>query len=67
MSDSTKISNLKTIQPIHDVVNKLLLSDTTINNEEKQFLLSLAIILIEQYQKDENYKTAFELAYFIIL
>lgn len=67
MSDSIKISNLKTIQPIHNVVNKLLLSDPTINNEEKQFLLSLAIILIEQYQKDENYKTAFELAYFIIL
>lgn len=67
MSDTIKICNLKTIQPIHDVVCKLLLSDTTINNEEKQFLLSLAIILIDQYQKDTNYKTSFELAYFIIL
>lgn len=67
MSIHTKISNLKNIQPIHDVVNKLLLSDTAITNREKQFLLTLAIILINQYQKDENYKTAFELAYFIVL
>ena len=67
MSDTIKIYNLKTIQAIHDVVGKLFLSDTTINNEEKQFLLSLAIILMEQYQKDSNYKTALELAYFIIL
>lgn len=66
MSDSRKIANLKSIPSIQQVINKLFLS-RGLNNEEKQFVLSLAIILIEQYQKDKNYKTAFELAYFIIL
>ena len=66
MSDSRKIANLKSIPSIQQVINKLFLS-RDLNNEEKQFVLSLAIILIEQYQKDKNYKTAFELAYFIIL
>ena len=66
MNDSRKIANLKSIPSIQRVINKLFLS-WGLNNEEKQFVLSLAIILIEQYQKDKNYKTAFELAYFIIL
>lgn len=67
MSDSIKISNLKTIQTLHDTIKKLFLSDATIQNSEKQFLLSIAVILIEKYQDDTNYKTALEFAYFIIL
>lgn len=66
MSDFRKISNLKTITPIRDVVNKLLLSKH-LENSEKQFLLSLAILLIKQYHNNSNYKTAFEFAYFIVL
>lgn len=66
MSEATKISNLKTISSIQNVINKLFLSQH-LDNAEKQFVLSLAIVLIKQYQKDKSYKTSFELAYFIIL
>ena len=64
MSKATKISNLKTISSIQNVINKLFLSQH-LDNAEKQFVLSLAIVLIKQYQKDKSYKTSFELAYFI--
>lgn len=66
MSEAIKISNLKNIKSIYDVVNKLLLFQP-LNNEEKQFILSVAIILIKKYEEDNSYKTAFEFAYFIIL
>lgn len=67
MSDTQQIANLKKSEPINDIVKRLFLSDNTFNNEEKQFLLSVAILLFEQYQKDNSYKTALEFAYFIIL
>ena len=66
MSEATKISNLKSISSIQNVINKLFLSQH-LDNAEKQFVLSLAIVLIKQYQKDKSYKISFELAYFIIL
>lgn len=67
MSDSRKISNLKSIKPVQTVLKKLFLSDGIIDEEEKQFLLTVAIVLLNQYQTDTSYKTAFELAYFIVL
>lgn len=67
MSDSRKISNLKSIEPVQTVLKKLFLSDVAIDEEEKQFLLTIAIVLLNQYQTDTSYKTAFELAYFIVL
>ncbi|MBQ8473328.1 MAG: DEAD/DEAH box helicase [Alphaproteobacteria bacterium] len=67
MSDSRKISNLKSIKPVRAVLKKLFLSDDTIDEEEKQFLLTVAIVLLNQYQADTSHKTAFELAYFIVL
>lgn len=67
MSEYQKIANLKSIQPIHDSVKKLFVSDNQLMNKEKQFLLSIAILLFMNYQKDNSYKTSFEFAYFIIL
>lgn len=67
MSDSRKISNLKSIKPVRAVLKKLFLSDDTIDEEEKQFLLTVAIVLLNQYQADTSHTTAFELAYFIVL
>ena len=59
MSEATKISNLKTISSIQNVINKLFLSQQ-LDNAEKQFVLSLAIVLIKQYQKDKSNKTSYE-------
>lgn len=67
MSEAVQIANLRDFPPINNIIKRLFLSDTTLNNEEKQFLLSIAILLFEQYQKDNSYKTALEFAYFIIL
>jgi len=67
MTDLRKITNLKGISPFNNLLKRLLLSDVTINAKEKQFLLSVAILLLKKFQKNQEYKTSFELAYCIIL
>lgn len=67
MKDQIRVANLKKVVIFDSLVKRLFLSDTTLTGKEKQFLLSVAILLLRKYQKNTEYQTCFEFAYCIIL
>ena len=67
MKDKTRVANLKKVEVFDSLVKRLFLGDPTLNGKEKQFLLSVAILLLRKYQKNTEYQTCFEFAYCIIL
>lgn len=68
MRDQTKVANLnKRIDSLSEVIERLFVSDRTLEAKDKQFLLSIAILLLRKFQKDPEYQTCFEFAYCIIL
>jgi hypothetical protein len=60
---------LKSIGKIPEVKNaiKNLFTDTKLDESEKSFLLSIAILFINQYQTDRRYSSYMDFAYSIIL
>lgn len=46
---------------------KKLMCENILSEKEKEFILEIAICFIKEYEKDQNKKSFFELAYYIIL
>lgn len=65
--DKTRVLNLQKVNRFSDLLQKLYLGNQSLNNKERQFLLSVAILLLRKYQKNIEYRTSFELGYCIIL
>ena len=67
MDGNKLIQNLKALQPYNAAMKKLTVDPTQLDKNEKTFLLTVAIILLRKYEKDNRLTSFVELAYFIIL
>lgn len=67
MDDYKSINNIKSIPEYFSAMEKLTVNPSTLSEDEKTYLLTCAILLIRKYQKDTQYRSYIELAYYIIL
>ena len=67
MDDKRLIQNLKTLSMYSDSMAKLTITPTRLDENERTFLLTVAIILLRKYERDNRLTSFVELAYFIIL
>lgn len=67
MDDNRLIQGLKTLQLYNTVMRKLTVNPANLNENEKAYILTVAVILIRKYEKDHRLTSFIELAYYIIL
>lgn len=67
MDDRRLIQNLKTLPMYSDAMEKLTVAPARLDENERTFLLTVAIILLKKYERDSRLTSFVELAYFIIL
>lgn len=67
MDDNKLIQNLRMLPLYHVAMQKLTVVPTQLDENEKTFLLTVAIILLRKYERDNRLTSFVELAYFIIL
>ena len=67
MDDNRLIQNLKTLPLYSTAMEKLTVAPNQLDENEKTFLLTVAIILLRKYERDHRLTSFVELAYFIIL
>lgn len=67
MDDNKLIQNLRTLPLYNAAMKKLTVAPTQLDENEKTFLLTVAIILLRKYEKDNRLTSFVELAYSIIL
>ena len=67
MDDNKLIQNLKTLPLYNAAMEKLTVVPTRLDENEKTFLLTVAIILLKKYERDNRLTSFVELAYSIIL
>lgn len=67
MDDNKLIQNLRTLPLYNAAMEKLTVAPTQLDENEKTFLLTVAIILLRKYERDNRLTSFVELAYFIIL
>lgn len=67
MDDKRLIQNLKTLPMYSDAMEKMTVAPTRLDENERTFLLTVAIILLRKYERDNRLTSFVELAYFIIL
>lgn len=67
MDDNKIIQNLRTLPLYNAAMKKLTVAPTQLDENEKTFLLTVAIILLRKYERDNRLTSFVELAYSIIL
>lgn len=67
MGDNKLIQNLKTLPLYNSAIEKLTIAPNQLDQNEKTFLLTVALILLRKYERDQRLTSFVELAYFIIL
>ena len=67
MDDNRLIQNLKTLPLYSTAMEKLTVAPSQLDENERTFLLTVAIILLRKYERDHRLTSFVELAYFIIL
>lgn len=67
MDDNKLIQNLRTLPLYNAAMKKLTVAPTQLDENENTFLLTVAIILLRKYEKDNRLTSFVELAYSIIL
>ena len=67
MDDNKLIQNLRTLPLYKASMERLTVAPTQLDENEKTFLLTVAIILLRKYKRDNRLTSFVELAYFIIL
>lgn len=65
-SERRKLTSLKNEKKFNICIEKLT-THKELDEEEKQFILECAILLIREYEKDKEHESYLEFAYFIIL
>lgn len=66
-NEKRQLTGLKNNQLFNDVFTKIILNNKDIDEKEKEFILSCAIIFFNQYNSDKRYKSYFKIGYYIIL
>lgn len=66
-NEKRQLTGLKNNQLFNDVFIKIILNNKDIDEKEKEFILSCAIIFFNQYNSDKRYKSYFKIGYYIIL
>ena len=64
---SDELFGLNKIKILENCIKKLSFSPTELTTEEKDYILTTAILLINKYSLDKRHVSYVELAYFIIL
>lgn len=64
--EKTQLTRVNKIQMFKDCIEKLTLGHE-LNNEEKTYVLSVAILFIKSYESDKRHTSYLEFAYYIIL
>ena len=67
MDQDRTIQGLKSIPVYASAMEKLTTNPNNLTNDEKTFLLSVALLLLRKYQADTRLTSFIELAYYIIL
>ena len=67
MDDNKLIQDLKALPFYHSAMEKLTVSPDRLDENEKSFLLTVAIILLRKYERDRRLTSFVELGYSIIL
>lgn len=65
-SIKTQITNIIKIEYFQTIIKKLTINEK-LDDKEKEYILSCALIFLEYYKNDKRYTTYFEFAYYIIL
>lgn len=66
LKETRTLNLLGKVPEFRDVIRKLT-NDIDLNDNEKSFILSSAILLINHYQRDRRYTSYLDFSYFIIL
>ncbi|WP_425381096.1 DEAD/DEAH box helicase [Spiroplasma endosymbiont of Polydrusus pterygomalis] len=61
------IKHLIKIEPFNKVIKKIVLSDIKMDEKEREYLLTIAIIFLKEFDFNKNKGIYLEFAYFIIL
>ena len=61
------VQSIGLIPMYSDIIEKLTVNPQSLTNDEKNYVLTCAIIFMRKYEKDRRYKSYAELAYYIIL
>ncbi len=64
--EKTNLTSINKIEEFSTVYKKLAL-EIELNEEEKSYILSCAIIFLKQYEEDKRFKSYLDIGYFIIL
>ena len=67
MDQDRTIQGLRTLPEYASAMEMLTLRPENLSNEEKAFMLSVAVLLLRKYQVDRRLTSFVELAYYIIL
>ena len=67
MDENRLIQNIKTLSFYQTAMEKLTVNPSLLNDDEKTFLLTVAVILLRKYASDHRYTSFVELAHYIIL
>lgn len=65
--DTYEIKTLKKDADFPKILHKIIVNPLLLNEKEKIYILTCAILLIKKYSKDKRYKAYLEFAYYIIL
>lgn len=66
MTNKSSITRLKDVPELKNAVDLLLCGDQ-LSLQQKEFLLSAAVLLIRDFEKDQSHRQSLEFAYWIIL
>lgn len=66
-AEKKQLSNLSRNQVLNRLLKRLYSNDMTMTDEEKELLLSSAIVIFNIYNSDRRYRSYFKLAYHIVL
>lgn len=67
MSEKSQLTALKNSEEFNVVFSKLILSDISISDSEKEYILLCALLFFKVYDNDNRNKSYFRLGYYIIL
>jgi superfamily II DNA or RNA helicase len=66
LTEKTNLTNLSKNEKINDVMKKLTIN-SELKEEEKTYILTVALIFLRHYESDKKFTTYIEFAYYIIL
>lgn len=66
-AEKTQLTAIRRNNYFFDVFQKLLLNRRDIDDQEKEYILSCALMFFSYYEKDKRFKSYFKIGYYIVL